>query len=210
MLHSAGCTAAICGCAKPVCLSDCLCGSLSPRGVTVCEYVRGGDYYRVCRSLSVPKRLTHGTPHLHTHTHTHSRSPTHNPTYQRLRSTICTRDTVSYDGRAYSLTRSHAYFLSSTVALSGPHQYYMLFFWCVCVCCVCVCVCVRVCVCAAGMTGILGLVPTGEWLNIYIWSVRTEPSLSLISLITHTKVPTTHTHTPACLSRRIASHAYEL
>lgn len=35
VLHSADCVAAICGCAKPVCLTACLCGLLSPRVVTV-------------------------------------------------------------------------------------------------------------------------------------------------------------------------------
>ena len=56
------------------------------------------------------------------------------------------------------------------------------------------------------MRGILGLVPMGVAKYIYIWSVRTELSLSPVSLIIHTKSPRhththTHTHTglPACL-----------
>lgn len=124
MLHSAGYMAAICGCAKPVCLSDCLCGSLSPRGVTVCEYVRGGDYYHVCRPLSVPKRLTHVVPHVHTHTQSHS---LHSLSYISEAEKYHLYQGHSLLRLQTTLTLSHAYFLSSTVALSGPHQYYMLF-----------------------------------------------------------------------------------
>ena len=60
------------------------------------------------------------------------------------------------------------------------------------------------CVCVSGMRGILGLVPMGVAKYIYIWSVRTELSLSPVSLIIHTKSSQhrhthTHTHWPACL-----------
>lgn len=52
----------------------------------------------------------------------------------------------------------------------------------------------NMCLCSWYDRNFLGLVPMRELLYIYIWSVRTELSSSLISLITHT-IPTIHTHT---------------
>lgn len=61
---------AICGCAKPVSLSVCL--PVWHCLLTLCVSVCGGDYYRVCQPLSVPTRLTHAMPHVHTQSYTQS------------------------------------------------------------------------------------------------------------------------------------------
>lgn len=130
----------------------------------------------IIMSVGVPKRLTHGMPHTHTHTQSH----THNLTYQRLRSTICTRDTVSYDCRAHSLAHCRLSFLfcCSVWTSSVLHAVYLLN-----------------CVCGWYDRN-LGAHTHGRAAKyIYFWSVRTETSLSPISLITH-KVPTTRTRLP--------------
>lgn len=132
--HSADSTAAVCGCAKPVCLPACV--ALCLLALWLCASWRW-----LLSCLTVSEHIQKVDSLCATCAHTHS--PTHSPTYQRLRSTICTRDTVSYDCRGHSL--SYAYLLSSTVALSGPHQYYMLLLLCVSVC---------ACMCVAGMKGI--------------------------------------------------------
>lgn len=167
--------AAVCGCAKPVCLTACLCGSLSPRAVTMCECVRGGDYYRVCRSVSIPKRLTHIMPLVHTRTvlHTVLHTILHIGGWE-VPSVPGTQSPTTAE-HTHSLTCILCFFYYCSVWTSSVvHAVYLN-------------------ACVAGMTGIFWLVLMGELLNIYIWSVRTEPSLSPISLITH-NVPTTHIH----------------
>lgn len=45
--------------------------------------------------------------------YTHTRTHTLDPTYQRLKSTSCTRDTVSYNCRVQPLSLMHTFFLIS-------------------------------------------------------------------------------------------------